>query len=206
LSDSSNPPFVSDNTCKIAKSCQILYPNHILNNSVIGEGVRLLPSNYIYNSNINNGCEIGFSVIKDSTIGEGCNIGPFTHIREKCVIHQNSRIGNFCEIKNSTIGAFTKISHHAYVGDSIIGENCNIGCGVIFANFDGIKKHTITIGNNVFVGCNCVLIAPLNIADNTYICANTTVTQDTSEGDFVIGRSRAVVKSGKGYNRYVPKR
>lgn len=197
--------YISDDTCIISPDCSILYPNHILNHSMIDDDVTLLPSNYIYNSTINCGSEVGFSVIKDSRIGEKCNIGPFSHIRENCIISNNCRIGNFCEIKNSKVGAFTKISHHAYVGDSVIGKYCNIGCGVIFANYDGIKKHTITIGDNVFVGCNCVLIAPLCIADNTYICANTTVTSDTLNGDFVIGRIDAVTKPGKGIGRYVPK-
>lgn len=194
-----------DPSCTISDTALIDTPNHILNSSVISNNAQILPFNFIQNSTILAHTSVIHSVIKDSTIHSHCNIGPFAHIRDNSVIHEFCRIGNFCEIKNSTIGKYTKVSHHSYVGDSIIGKYCNIGCGVIFANYDGIKKHTITLGNNVFVGCNSVLIAPLNIADNTYICANSTVTKDTNNGDLIIGRIDAVAKPHKGLGRYLPK-
>ena len=108
------------------------------------------------------------------------------------------------EIKNSKVGKGTKIAHLTYVGDAEIGENCNIGCGVIFVNYNGKEKNKIKIGNNVFVGSNCNLIAPLNIGDNVYICAGTTVTKDLAEGDFVIGRVREETKPNRAYKYLKP--
>lgn len=150
--------------------------------------------NIVENSVIENNCEVVSSHIFDSIIDENTTIGPNAHLRAGSKIGKNCRIGNFVEIKNSEIGDNTKIAHLAYVGDAKIGKNCNIGCGVIFVNYNGKEKNKIVIGDNVFVGSNCNLIAPLNIPDNVYICAGTTVTKDLTEYDFVIGRSRETIK------------
>lgn len=163
---------------------------------------------YIKNSKIQADLK-GYNVIEDSiighsqiisshifssTIGDGSTIGPNAHLRAGSVIGDKCRIGNFVEIKNSVIGDGTKIAHLSYVGNATIGKNCNIGCGVIFANYNGKVKNSIVVGDNVFIGSNCVLIAPLNIPNNVYICAGTTVTKDLHEFDFVIGRVRQEVK------------
>ena len=150
--------------------------------------------NVIENSLVEKGAEIISSHIFESTIGENSKVGPYAHIRPKCKIGKNCRIGNFVEIKNSAIGDNTKIAHLTYVGDARIGKNCNIGCGVVFANYNGKEKNKIIVGNNVFIGSNCNLIAPLIIPDNVYICAGTTVTRDLQEYDFVIGRCRETIK------------
>ena len=151
----------------------------------------------VVNSEICDDVTITSSVIKESFVDCGTKIGPFAHLRPNCKIGKNCKIGNFCGIKNSTIGDGTKISHLAYVGDAVVGENCNIGCGVIFANYNGKEKNKIEIGDNVFVGSNCNLIAPLKIGSNVYICAGTTVTKDIEDGDFVIGRARETIKKGR---------
>ena len=137
------------------------------------------------------------SYIQESFVDCGSSIGPFARIRPNSKIGKNCKIGNCVEIKNSTIGDGTKISHLAYVGDAVVGKNCNIGCGVIFVNYDGKKKNRIEIGDNVFVGSNCNLIAPLKIESNVYICAGTTVTQDLVDGDFAIGRVKPTIKQGR---------
>ena len=198
--------FTTDDSCEIGSNCTISTPNHIIDNCIISDNAKLLPYNYISNSSIGASSQVASSIIQKSSIGSLCNIGPFAHIHKNSTIMDNCRIGNFCEIKNSTIGKHTKIAHHTYVGDSVIGEYCNIGCGVVFANYNGISKNTITIGDNVFVGSNSVLIAPLNIASNTYICANSTVTQDSMPYDFVIGRVDAIHKPNRAQNRYLPKK
>ena len=151
----------------------------------------------VTNSTIKSGVEILQSYIQDSYVDSGTVVGPFARIRPNSKIGKNCKIGNFVEIKNSTIGDGTKISHLAYVGDAIVGKNCNIGCGVIFANYNGKQKNVIEIGDTVFVGSNCNLIAPLKIGSNVYICAGTTVTQDLIDGDFVIGRVKPTIKSGR---------
>ena len=94
------------------------------------------------------------------------------------------------EIKNSTVGANSKVPHFSYIGDADIGERVNVGCGVIFANYNGKEKKRSVIGDDVFIGCNVNIVAPVKVADRTYICAGTTVTKDTEVGDFVIGRAR----------------
>ena len=98
------------------------------------------------------------------------------------------------EIKNAVIGKGSKVNHLAYVGDAEIGENCNIGCGAIFVNYNGKIKQKSIVKDNCFIGSNCNIIAPVVIEDNSYICAGTTVTKDVKNGDFVIGRVRQEVK------------
>ncbi len=135
-------------------------------------------------------------------IGSNCAIGPFARIRDNAEIGDGVKIGNFVEVKNSKIGDETMISHHVYVGDSSIGERVNIGCGVITVNYDGKNKHKTVIENDCFIGCNVNLVAPVKIGKGTIIAAGTTVTVDSDEDDFVIGRSKEIVKKGyaKKYN------
>ena len=109
------------------------------------------------------------------------------------------KVGNFVEIKNANVGDGTKVSHLAYVGDADVGENCNIGCGAIFVNYNGKSKSRTKVGNNSFIGSNCNIIAPVNIEKNTYVCAGTTITENVNEDDFVIGRVRQVVKENRAH-------
>lgn len=165
--------------------------------SKIQNNVEIKNASVVTNSEIGKSTNVTSSYVEDSFVGENCKIGPYAHIRPNSKILNNVKIGNFVEIKNSVVGSNTKISHMSYVGDAIIGEGCNIGCGVIFCNYDGKNKNQIKVGNNCFIGSNCNLIAPLNIADNTYICAGTTVVENTNEFDFVIGRAYATVKPNR---------
>ena len=132
--------------------------------------------------------------IEGAKIETGCIIGPYSRIRPNTILEENVKIGNFVEVKNSIIGSNTKINHLSYVGDCEIGNNCNIGCGVIFVNYNGKVKQKIKIGNNAFVGSNSNLIAPLEIGDYSYVCAGTNVTQNLDKLDFCIGRVRQIVK------------
>ena len=163
----------------------------------LDDNVEIKHFSFIDNSEIGASSTIFNSVVENSVVGENCKVGPFAHIRPNSKILNNVKIGNFVEIKNSVIGENTKISHLAYVGDAVVGKNCNIGCGVIFVNYNGKQKNKIVVGDNCFIGSNCNLIAPLNIADGTYICAGTTVTKDTNVNDFVIGRCKEVVKQNR---------
>lgn len=195
--------FLNKKSCFVGKNVKLgknvtIYPNnYIEGNCIIGDNVTLLPSNYILDSTIENDVVIHSSVIEKSTIKSCTSVGPFARLRPNSSIGENCKIGNFVEIKNSTVGDRSKISHLAYVGDSEVGKDCNIGCGVIFANYNGKTKNKITIGNHVFVGSNCNLIAPLTIKDNSYICAGTTVTENVDSEDFVIGRARQINKTGR---------
>ena len=115
----------------------------------------------------------------------------------------NAKIGNFVEIKNATVGKGTKVSHLAYVGDADLGDNCNIGCGAIFVNYDGVNKHRTTVGDGCFIGSNCNIIAPVSIDSKSYICAGTTVTENIKTDDFVIGRVRQQVKENRAHKYLV---
>lgn len=184
------------NTCKldIDRTAQI-YPNVILLGRVkIGKNTVVFPGSVIENSTIGDNCQIKSSYIEDSVIKNAITIGPFAHIRPNSNIGNNCKIGNFVEVKNSKLGENTKASHLAYIGDATIGKNCNIGCGAIFVNYNGKEKQKTIVGDNCFIGSNANIIAPVNIAKNTYICAGTTVTIDSSPGDFIIGRTRETIK------------
>lgn len=158
----------------------VIYSNSVIDNCVIGEN-----------------CVIKSSFLEQSVIHNNVEIGPYAHIRPNSEIDDNCKIGNFVEIKNSHLGENTKASHLAYVGDAEIGKCCNIGCGAIFVNFNGREKHKTIVGDDCFIGSNCNIIAPVNISDGTYVCAGTTLTQDTEKFDFVVGRVRETVKHNK---------
>ena len=169
----------------------IIYPGNVLEgNTKIGEGVILYPNSRISNSIILNNVEIQSSVIIDSQIVERTTVGPFAYIRPESVIGSGARIGDFVEIKKSTIGNNTKVSHLTYIGDASVGENCNFGCGTVVVNYDGQKKHKTTIGNNSFIGCNTNLVSPVNVEDNTYIAAGSTITNDVKEGELAVARAK----------------
>lgn len=193
-----------DKTVKIGNNVTIYGNNQILGNTIICDNVIIFPNCIIKDSKIEDNSTIIMSDINSGNIGKNCKIGPFSRIRPESLIKDEVSIGNFVEIKNSIIGKGTKINHLAYVGDAKIGEYCNVGCGVIFANYDGKVKHLSSVGDNCFIGSNSNIIAPVKIDDGVYICAGTTVTEDCKSGDFVIGRARQTVKENKA-NKYLKK-
>ncbi|MCF0146962.1 MAG: bifunctional UDP-N-acetylglucosamine diphosphorylase/glucosamine-1-phosphate N-acetyltransferase GlmU [Clostridium sp.] len=169
----------------------IIYPGNVIEgNTKIGEGVMIYPNSRISNSIIHNEVEIQSSVIIDSKIGERTTVGPFAYIRPESVIGNDARIGDFVEIKKSTIGNNTKVSHLTYIGDAKVGEHCNFGCGTVVVNYDGKKKNTTVIGNNSFIGCNTNLVSPVTVEDNTYIAAGSTIVNDVKEGELAVARAK----------------
>lgn len=173
----------------------VIYPSTIIEGqTAIGEDCIIGPGARIINCTIGNGTKINNSVMIDSSIGENTDIGPFAYIRPESSIGNKVKIGDFVEIKKSTIGDKTKIPHLAYIGDADIGRNTNIACGVITVNYDGKKKHKTIIGNNAFVGCNVNLVAPVEVKDNSYIAAGSTITEEVPEYSLAIARSRQVNK------------
>lgn len=163
-------------------------------NVVIGKNCLIGSFSYLSDSVVGDFSEIRSSRVIDSTVGSDCTVGPDAHLRQNSTVGDGCRVGNFVELKNSALGAGSKASHLAYIGDATVGKNCNVGCGAVFVNYDGQTKHKTTVGDDVFIGSNCNLIAPLTIADGTYIACSTTVTKDTQPDDFVIGRAAATVK------------
>jgi len=174
----------------LGKSVVIENNVKILGECSIGDGCILKSGTRLEDVVLGKGCRVENSIIEKSSIGNECKIGPFANIRPNCVLADNIKVGAFVELKSAYIGSGCKMAHLSYVGDAELGENVNVGCGVVFANYDGKKKQKSLIGNNVFIGCNVNIVAPVKIADDTYICAGTTVTKDTEKNDFVIGRVR----------------
>lgn len=182
-----------DSSCKIGKNT-VIYPNNfILGDSSIGKNNVILEGNHIENSIILNDNKIVDSFITNSKIGSFNNIGPYSRIRDAEILN-NTKIGNFVEIKNSIIGDGVKASHLTYVGDAEVGEDTNIGCGVIFCNYNGKEKFRTYIGKNVFLGSNTNLIAPVIIGDNTFIAAGCTVYKNIESDKFVIGTRNLNIK------------
>ncbi len=175
----------------------IIYPNtYISGVCEIGSNCVLGPDSIIEDSVIGDNCEVVKSVVRGSELGDECKIGPFAHIRPDNILGNRVKVGAFAEVKKSTIKDKTVIPHLAYVGDSHVGKNCNISCGVITANYDGKVKSKTIIGDNAFIGCNTTLIAPVEVEKNTYIAAGSTITDNVVEGSLAIARSRQTNKDG----------
>lgn len=169
----------------------IIYPGNVLEgNTVIGKNCILYPNSRINNSVIGDEVDIQSSVILESKIGNHTTVGPFAYIRPESVIGNDVRIGDFVEIKKSTIGNNTKVSHLTYVGDAEVGEGCNFGCGTVTVNYDGKNKNKTIIGNNSFIGCNTNLISPVTVEDNTYIAAGSTITNNVKSGELAVARAK----------------
>ncbi len=177
----------------------IIHPFVCIINSRVESGAEILPFSYIENSFIKKGARVFASVIENSLIESGAVVGPYSHLRQGAVVKENAKIGNFVEVKNSVVGKETKASHLSYIGDATIGEKSNIGCGVVFVNYNGKIKQQTHVGNNCFVGSSVNLIAPVQVGDKSFICAGTTVDGDVLPGEFVIGRSRMTKKPNKAH-------
>lgn len=184
-----------DSEVKIEEGVIIKSNCVIKGESTIGKSTTISSNCEIVSSIIGESCVLTSSVVLSSKIGDKTAVGPNAFIRPGCEIGKSCRIGNFVEVKNSVIGSETKIAHLAYVGDAEVGRNVNIGCGVVFANYDGTSKHRTVIGNNCFIGSNCNLIAPLEIGSNVFVAAGTTVTIGLIDNDFCIGRVRETIKT-----------
>lgn len=173
------------------ESDTIIYPGNVLEgNTLIETGCILYPNNRIKDSIIKSNVTIQSSVILESFIGEETTVGPYAYIRPETHIGKSVRIGDFVEIKKSTIGDNTKVSHLTYIGDAEVGRNCNFGCGTVVVNYDGKKKHKTIVGDNAFIGCNTNLVAPVEVKENAYTAAGSTITNEVPEGSLAIARAR----------------
>jgi bifunctional UDP-N-acetylglucosamine pyrophosphorylase/glucosamine-1-phosphate N-acetyltransferase len=181
-----------------------IFPNtHLRGHTSIGAGCRIGPSTVIENCQIGDGCVVTMSVLEDAVMENGSNIGPFGHLRKGSRICRGAHAGNFGEIKNSTLGPGSKLGHFSYLGDAQVGANVNIGAGVVTCNFDGQHKHPTIIEDDVFVGSDSMLVAPLHIGQGARTGAGSVVTHDVPAGAVVYGvpariRSGEVPTAGKG--------
>ncbi len=185
-----------DHTVQLEPDVVIEPQTHLRGQTVIESGSRIGPGSLIENSYIGPKVTVLYSVIRDSAIQANSIVGPYAHLKGHAAVGSNCRIGNFVEIKNTTIGDRTNVAHLSYLGDATIGTQVNIGGGTITANYDGVKKHRTNIGDRTKTGVNNVLVAPLTIAEDVTIAAGSTITEDLPADCLAIARARQVIKPG----------
>ncbi len=169
---------------------------HLRGNTVIGSGTRIGPGSLIENSRIGDNVTVLYSVVRDSEVADGSTIGPYAHLRGKVRVGEACRVGNFVELKNATLGEETNVAHLSYLGDATLGDQVNIGAGTITANYDGVKKHSTSIGNRTKTGSNSVLVAPIELGEDVTVAAGSVLTENVQDDSLAIARARQVVKKG----------
>lgn len=172
------PGTILKGESRIGADCEI-GPNAVVNACVLGDGV-------IVNA----------SQINESTLADGCDVGPYAHIRPGCTLGPKCHIGAFVQLKNCVLGEGTKMAHLTYVGDADVGARVNFGCGTITTNYDGFRKHRCTVEDDAFIGCNANLVSPVRVGAGAYVAAGTTVTQDVPADALAVGRARQENKDG----------
>lgn len=193
------PEYIIDSTVVVGENVTIEPFAVVKGNSVLHDGCVVGSFSYLDNAEIGENTVVKSSRIIDSKVGSNCSVGPNAHLRDGAKVGDFCRVGNFVEIKNSALANNVKASHLSYIGDATVGERTNIGCGVIFVNYDGKTKHKTRVGANCFIGCNANLVAPLNIGDDCFVACGTTVDKDVPNGAFSIGRSYLTVKEGRAH-------
>ncbi len=168
--------------------------NTLQGKTVIGTGCMLYPNNRMDCAEIGEGVTVENSVLLHCRVGAHTTVGPFAYLRPDTAIGEHCRVGDFVEIKNSNIGDGTKVSHLTYVGDSDLGKHINLGCGVVFVNYDGKVKQRSIVDDHAFIGCNCNLVAPVHIGENAFLAAGGTVTEDVPADALYIARARGAIK------------
>jgi len=194
-----------DQTVEVGKDT-VLCPNcHLQGRTKIGERCIIEPNSTVSDSIVGNDVTIrSNSVITESNIGEGASIGPFSHVRPLSDVKAKASIGNFVEVKKSVIGKGSKANHLTFIGDSMVGEEVNIGAGTVTCNFDGVEKHQTIIGDRVFVGSNVELVAPVKVGKDSTIGAGSTVTKDVPAGALAISRTKQ--KNIRGWSKKIEHR
>lgn len=163
----------------------------------LGDGVRIGAHCVIRNAHVAAGTQVQpFTLMDEARVGAGAAIGPFARLRPGAVLGDEVHVGNFVEIKNSTLARGAKANHLAYLGDATVGERVNYGAGSITANYDGANKHRTVIGDDVHVGSNCVLVAPITLGKGSTVGAGSTVSKDTPEGQLTVARAKQVTLAG----------
>lgn len=175
----------------------VIYPGSVINGtSVIEDQAIIGPNTEIIDCYVGKETVVHQSVAKESSIGERVQVGPYAHIRPEVQIENEVKIGNFVEVKKSTIGTNSKVSHLSYIGDAAIGSNVNIGCGTVTVNYDGNNKHLTTIEDEAFIGCNSNLIAPVTVGKGSFVAAGSTITKQVPQESLAVARARQSNKEG----------
>lgn len=185
-----------DPRAEIGAGTVILPGTIIRGKSVVGACCELGPNAMIRDCTVGDHTTVNASQINESRIGSHTTVGPFAYVRPGCTVGDRCRIGDFVELKNSVLDEGTKVSHLTYVGDSDVGKRVNFGCGTVTTNYDGKKKYRCTIGDDVFLGCNTNLVAPVTVGDGAYTAAGSTITEEVPAGALALARARQENKPG----------
>ncbi len=195
--------FLNPDSCYVEDDVQIevgsiVYPGvTILGKTKIGKNVVIESNCFIKDSVIMENAEIlSGSYLEEAQVHPDATVGPMARLRPGADIGPEAKIGNFVEVKKSKLGKGAKVSHLSYIGDAEIGENSNIGCGFITCNYDGANKHKTKIGSNTFIGSDCQAIAPIEIGNDAFVAAGSTISKNVPDGGFAIARSQQVTKEG----------
>jgi len=172
---------------KLAQDVTVLPGSHLQGATTVETGGVIGPASTLRNAVIGPATRVQSSVVEDSRIGARCNVGPFAHVRGNTTAGDDCEIGNYAEVKNSVLGNGVKMHHFSYMGDADIGARANIAAGSITSNFDGVRKHRTTIGEDAFIGCDTLLIAPVTVGDGAYTASGAVVTRDVGPGQTVAG-------------------
>ena len=180
----------------------VIYPCVVLEGDVeIGENCTIGQNTRIKDSIIGNGTSIQSSVILESKVGNETSVGPFAYLRPNSEVGSHCKVGDFVEIKSSRLDDGAKAAHLTYVGDSDVGKKVNLGCGVVFVNYDGSKKYRSVVEDGAFIGCNVNLVSPVHVGKDAYVAAGSTITNDVEDGALYVARSK-----GKSIEGWVEKR
>lgn len=185
---------IIEDEIEIGKGTVIMPNTVIIGKTAIGSGCVIGPNSYICDSTVGDNTKLNNTQSYNSEIGSGVSAGPFVHIRPNCKIADNVHIGNFVEVKNSTVDEGSKLPHLLYVGDSDVGKDVNFGCGCVTVNYDGRNKSRTTVKDGAFIGCNTNLIAPVTVGENAFTAAGSTITEDVPDNALAVARARQSVK------------
>lgn len=175
----------------------VIYPCVVIEGDVtIGENCTIGQNSRIRDSVIGDDTSIQSSVVLESKIGSGTSVGPFAYLRPNSEVGDGCKVGDFVEIKNSKLGDGAKAAHLTYVGDSDVGERVNLGCGVVFVNYDGSRKYRSVVEDGAFIGCNVNLVSPVHVGKDAYIAAGSTITEDVPDGALYVARAKGRTLEG----------
>jgi bifunctional UDP-N-acetylglucosamine pyrophosphorylase/glucosamine-1-phosphate N-acetyltransferase len=176
----------------------VIEPNVVIKGrTVIGKHVQITSGSRIDSSTLHHHTEVRNSTVEQSVLEAGANVGPYAHLRPSTILHENVHVGNFVEVKASSLGVGTKAGHLTYIGNAMVGEHVNFGAGTITVNYDGKNKFNTEIEDYAFIGSNSTLIAPLSVGKNAITTAGSVITNDVPESDMAFGRARQINKTGR---------
>ena len=192
--------FIDPDSCSLSETCRfgrdvVIEPQtHLRGSCRIGDNCRLGPGSFLEHAVLGEGVTVLHSVVIKAEVGNNTAIGPFAHLRPDAAVGDDCKIGNFVEVKKSTIASGSKVNHLSYIGDAELGTNVNVGAGTITANYDGANKHRTVIGDGSKTGANSVLVAPIKLGKQVTVAAGSTLTKDVGDGALAIGRAKQTIK------------